>query len=592
MSLSDYIPEIFGSAPTGYQGLLGEEQTKALQKQANLQGLLGVASGLAQGMSSQGPRRSALQNILGSLAGGFGATQQAYQQGLQSFSQQQQMAQAQLANKQAAELRASVEQVMKMPEVANNPALVAALRADPVNTLKLINENKAIANVYKLAQPTVQQPTQVVPQLTATQQAGLLTGETPKQELVLPAVAVEAKRDPIQEQLDMLDRADQAALQEVGGQKIIERNKIVRESLLNKQSMQNVSSYDFKDLFKSVSPELQSSVAQLQAQASTGQIKPADLQRGIENIQNKNLELLRTNDFANEAAKDYSKSMYGTADINKLTQSQKNNVLAFVNAPSAKDQATIANDAIRLRQETGQAGVVPMGRGQFLGGGKPAFGAGQVVAGKPVAQQGQAPEAAAPAVPKQAAVVPLIEKPDSMVPPAQKQKLTLAQPGTIALVSYSLDNISQQKKAAEELLSNPTYIKALTAKGLLSGMATGKLVEQPGTDAYNAYQLMKNLQTRAFVSEIQKMRTASPTGGAVGNVTEKEMEGLSNIGAALKIGLSEKEFITQLKKYISNADRALKTIPTEYSRTYRYGGEFDQYLGGGLPPGVKVEVVK
>ena len=74
------------------------------------------------------------------------------------------------------------------------------------------------------------------------------------------------------------------------------------------------------------------------------------------------------------------------------------------------------------------------------------------------------------------------------------------------------------------------------------------------------------------------MRAASPTGGAVGSVTEKEMEGLSNIGAAIKAGMSEKELTTQLKKYITNADRALKTIPNEYSKTYRYQGEFDQYL--------------
>jgi hypothetical protein len=65
---------------------------------------------------------------------------------------------------------------------------------------------------------------------------------------------------------------------------------------------------------------------------------------------------------------------------------------------------------------------------------------------------------------------------------------------------------------------------------------------------------------------------------------EKEMEGLSNIGAALKLGMSEKELTTQLKKYIDNADRALKTIPSEYSRTYRYQGEFDQYLNPNQSP--------
>lgn len=99
MALSDYIPQLFGSAPQGYKGLLDDEQTQALQKQANLQGLLSSAAAIAQGMSAQGPRRSAAQNILGALGAGFGATGQAYQQGLQQQIQQQQlgMQQRQLA---------------------------------------------------------------------------------------------------------------------------------------------------------------------------------------------------------------------------------------------------------------------------------------------------------------------------------------------------------------------------------------------------------------------------------------------------------------------------------------------------------------
>jgi hypothetical protein len=64
MAIEDYIPNIFGGVPTGYQGLLGEQQASALSKRANLAGLLGFGSALAQGMSPQGYRRSALENIL------------------------------------------------------------------------------------------------------------------------------------------------------------------------------------------------------------------------------------------------------------------------------------------------------------------------------------------------------------------------------------------------------------------------------------------------------------------------------------------------------------------------------------------------
>ena len=107
MPIEDYIPNVFGQAPMGYEGLLGAERTQGLQKTANLQGLLGAAGALAQGLSAQGPRRSALQNILGAIGGGFQGSQGAYQQGLQQYSQQQQlgMQQRQLAGAEQLKLK-------------------------------------------------------------------------------------------------------------------------------------------------------------------------------------------------------------------------------------------------------------------------------------------------------------------------------------------------------------------------------------------------------------------------------------------------------------------------------------------------------
>lgn len=107
MAIEDYIPQVFGNAPMGYEGLLGAERTQGLQKTANLQGLLGAASALAQGLSAQGPRRSALQNVLGALSGGIQGSQGAYQQGLQQFTQQQQLGiqQRQLAGAEQLKLK-------------------------------------------------------------------------------------------------------------------------------------------------------------------------------------------------------------------------------------------------------------------------------------------------------------------------------------------------------------------------------------------------------------------------------------------------------------------------------------------------------
>jgi hypothetical protein len=162
MALEDLTP--FGTAPKFYEGLLGAEETAALQKRAQIQGLLGAGVALARGMSAYGPPRSALQNILGSVAGGFESAGGAYQQGLQNFQTQQQIQQAQLQRDQlklqrdqALALQQDVQKVMQTPEVANNPSLVALLRADPKEGLKWINENMAVTQAYAKTMPQQQQ---------------------------------------------------------------------------------------------------------------------------------------------------------------------------------------------------------------------------------------------------------------------------------------------------------------------------------------------------------------------------------------------------------------------------------------------------
>ena len=98
MAIEDLTP--FGTLPSAYQGLLGADETAALQKRAQIQGLLGAGLALAKGMSSYGPPRSALQNILGAVAGGFESSGGTYQQGLQNYQTQQQLEQLKIKQQQ------------------------------------------------------------------------------------------------------------------------------------------------------------------------------------------------------------------------------------------------------------------------------------------------------------------------------------------------------------------------------------------------------------------------------------------------------------------------------------------------------------
>lgn len=134
-NLTDYIPKeipnVFGVNNPLYAGLLGQPQAEALSKQSNVAGLLSAAAALAQGMGRQGARRSAFQNIIGALGAGYGSAGQAYQQGLQTYGQTQQLA---LQQRQQAGIQAMK---MKYPDLADE------FDTNPAGAFRIVAEREA-----------------------------------------------------------------------------------------------------------------------------------------------------------------------------------------------------------------------------------------------------------------------------------------------------------------------------------------------------------------------------------------------------------------------------------------------------------------
>lgn len=172
MAITDYIPNVFGAAaPTSYEGLqtmglISPQQLAQQQKTANIQGLLGAGLALAQGMSRIGPRRSAAENILGALAGGFGAAGGAYQQGLQNVVQQQQLQSAALTQAQATNRLRAIQQASQQ-----NPQLAQLFAINPEEASKQLLAIER-AKMYgfgtepaqDMSQIPTQMPAQAVPQ--------------------------------------------------------------------------------------------------------------------------------------------------------------------------------------------------------------------------------------------------------------------------------------------------------------------------------------------------------------------------------------------------------------------------------------------
>jgi hypothetical protein len=329
MDITDYIPNIFGrSAPSYLPGLLGAEETKNLQNRANVQGLLGAGLALAQGMSNVGPRRSAAENILGALAGGFGAAGGAYEQGIKNYVTQQQIAQTQLAQQKALIERqqymaqqGAIENLLKSPEIANDPLKVAYIRANPNDALKLYSELLPLQQAGQtLNQPAAQpqvnaqqvtsqvQPTQPAP---TTAQAG--------QERVLPPVVASAKPSAYDARLAEKQRIEQIintysnpqfAGNERAG-KIVDQNLKRLEAInkeITKASVSDISG-DLSSFRASAPEQFRPAIDNLMSIASTGEITPDQyaqrvqaIQKDINDYRAKELDFKRAQtDFQNEA---------------------------------------------------------------------------------------------------------------------------------------------------------------------------------------------------------------------------------------------------------------------------------------------------
>jgi hypothetical protein len=112
MAIEDYL-NFFGGTPTMYQGLLTDPKDRiALERRANLGGLLSAAGALAQGMSPQGYRRSPLQNVLTALGAGFAGAGQTYESGINQMANVMKLQQSQR------QLKGLQELALKNPDLA------------------------------------------------------------------------------------------------------------------------------------------------------------------------------------------------------------------------------------------------------------------------------------------------------------------------------------------------------------------------------------------------------------------------------------------------------------------------------------------
>lgn len=106
--------------------------------------------------------------------------------------------------------------------------------------------------------------------------------------------------------------------------------------------------------------------------------------------------------------------------------------------------------------------------------------------------------------------------------------------------------------------------------GLIGSMASGVA----GTDAHDLANIVNTIKANVGFDKLQAMREASPTGGALGQVSERENTLLQSTLGALEQSQSEEQFVGNLKR--------LQTILQERraARREAYKTDFGEDFGG------------
>lgn len=101
---------------------------------------------------------------------------------------------------------------------------------------------------------------------------------------------------------------------------------------------------------------------------------------------------------------------------------------------------------------------------------------------------------------------------------------------------------------------------------------TGKLASTiPGTDAYNLSRLLDTVKANVGFNELQQMREASPTGGALGQVAVQELESLQATKGSLDLGQDAELLEKSLLNIIADTDNAVKSVYDAYEKDYGEG---------------------
>lgn len=530
--MDEYLARLFGSQPSYMSQLMGAEDAERLRREAQNQGLLGAGIGL---LMASGP--SAQKQNIGQIIGqGLMAGQQAYRGAMQQAVQDRMMALqfGEMARKQKA-METAREQLPLLIQTTETPGAQIPL---PVQ----MNDE---GNVMPEARMPGQVTRAINPQVAATLRGVL---------------------DPKQ-YADLI----KAAETEVG---------------INAPKYEKVG-----DQIVAITPGQKPRVVyegpqRLVFQASDGKVLGLNPQTGQKVVEHKTGAKTGLNDIG----KVYIAVRFPGVEESALSPEQLAEAFNYSQLANPVDVANAAQNNLRLQAETGLSGPVPQARPALAPVAQPrAQPAAQPAA--PVAAPTPTQQATVPATqpamqPTQALAAPVSGEPSytqstpenpTVVNPAIPLKIRnefkSKQPQVFSATTSMLRTFRDTQNDIRALLNNEAGTRAATGFG-------GELISAvPGTEAANAKAIIDKLKNRSFVANLNEMRQASPTGAAVGAVTEREGARFENLVASLSQAQTYAQFrnqLLELDRFIAESSMATKNA---FEQDYGRNRTIDTMIG-------------
>jgi len=535
MSTSNFLGGLFGQMPSYIGGLLSPEEQEKLKQEAQNQGVLNLGLSLLAGSGRSPVRRTTGELVAQGLQAGQqayrGATQQAIQDkmlGLQF---------AEMARKQKA-MEIAREQLPKLVQTTEIPGAQIPL---PVP----MDEE---GNVM----PEARMPSQITRAINPEASSALRQALDPKQYAdLMKAVQTEIGINAPQYKI-------------IGNQVV---------AITPNQEPRVVFSGEKNLTFQSVDGKVVG-------------LNPTTGQKVVEHKVGGKTGL-------NDVGKVYAAVRFPGVDEANLSGEQLAEAFNYSQMPNAIDAAKAAQDNLRLQAETGLTGPAPQARPALVAPARQAPQAAPQAMPRAAMPVQPAPQTAQPApqptqtAPQQALQAPVAGEPaytqstvdnptvvNPAIPIKIRNEFKSKQPQVMTATTSMLRTYRDTQNDIRNLLNNDEGLRAATGFG-------GELASKvPGTRAADAKAIMDKLANRSFVTGINEMRAASPTGAGVGAVTEKEGARFENLVASLAQAQTYGQYKSQLielDRYLSEVSVATKNAyEQDFGRNQTINGVFSQ----------------